>query len=170
MGQFERPFCAHLGRSADDRSASEAYVEVTSPFGCCGRIAFVRRRTIRTKIQRTFIRRMSVHLVGSLGRLASHFQAVGICMHSISGTSNRVHAEITPDLEARTPSAAPVLGGAEGKRLPTQPRPIGTRTGDMTRVSHAPVLILTAPDALAPRIAMAVRTAIAQRERRRSRR
>lgn len=54
--------------------------------------------------------------------------------------------------------------------LPTPPRPVGTGSGYMTRVSHAPVLILTAQNALAPRIAMAVRTAVAQRERRRNRR
>ena len=40
----------------------------------------------------------------------------------------------------------------------------------MARLSQAPVLILTAPDAMTPPIAMTVWTAVAQRERRRNRR
>jgi hypothetical protein len=43
----------------------------------------------------------------------------------------------------------------------TPPRPIGTGSRYMARVSQAPCLILTAPDAVAPRIAMTVRTAVA---------
>ena len=37
--------------------------------------------------------------------------------------------------------------------------PIGTTNSYMARMSHAPVLVLTAEDALAEAIAMAVRTA-----------
>jgi hypothetical protein len=54
--------------------------------------------------------------------------------------------------------------------LITPPRPIGSIGGDVASMSEAPTLILTAPDAAAPRIAMVVRTTAAQRERRRSRR
>ena len=43
--------------------------------------------------------------------------------------------------------------------------PIGHARGRMAGSSQAPVLILTAPDALAPSIAVAVRAAAAQRER-----
>jgi hypothetical protein len=48
--------------------------------------------------------------------------------------------------------------------------PIGHARSRMAGCSQAPVLILTAPDALAPAIAVAVRTAAAQRERGRDRR
>jgi hypothetical protein len=58
--------------------------------------------------------------------------------------------------------AARALGGADGSALPaTPPRAIGTRRGYMARVSQAPGFILTAPAAVAPRAAMAVRTAVA---------
>lgn len=52
---------------------------------------------------------------------------------------------------APTASALPV----------TPPRAIGTRCGYMARVSQAPGFILTTPAAVAPRAAMAVRTAVA---------
>ena len=48
--------------------------------------------------------------------------------------------------------------------------PIGHARGWMARSSQAPVLVLAAPDALAPVVPMAIRTAAAQRERRRNRR
>jgi hypothetical protein len=51
--------------------------------------------------------------------------------------------------------------------LPTPLRPIGTGSGDMARVSQAVVFVLAAPDAAAVPVAMAVRTAVAQREHRR---
>ncbi len=54
--------------------------------------------------------------------------------------------------------------------LITPPRTIGTIGGNMASMSQAPTLILTAPDAVAPPIAMVVRTTAAQRERRRNRR
>jgi hypothetical protein len=51
---------------------------------------------------------------------------------------------------------------SEGERLPkTTQCSIGHARGRMAGCSHAPVLILAAPDALAPSIAMAIRTAAA---------
>ena len=67
--------------------------------------------------------------------------------------------------------AARALDGADGSALPAAPpRAIETRRGYVARVSQAPGFILTAPAAVAQRAAMAVRTAVAQGERRRSRR
>jgi hypothetical protein len=59
--------------------------------------------------------------------------------------------------------AACARGGAEGKRLylKAPPRPTGTRSGHMARVSQAPGLVLAAKAAAAPRTAMSVRTAVA---------
>jgi hypothetical protein len=54
--------------------------------------------------------------------------------------------------------------------LITPPRSVGGISSDVASMSEAPTLILTAPDAAAPRIAMVVRTTAAQGERRRSRR
>ena len=54
--------------------------------------------------------------------------------------------------------------------LETVQRTIGHTSGCMARLSKAPVLILTAPDAITPPITMTVWTAAAQRERRRNRR
>jgi hypothetical protein len=51
---------------------------------------------------------------------------------------------------------------SEGERLPkTMQISIGHARGRMAGCSQAPVLILAAPDALAPSIAMAIRTAAA---------
>jgi hypothetical protein len=56
--------------------------------------------------------------------------------------------------------AARASGGAEGERLAsTPPGPTATIGRDMTGMSQAPGLILTAPAAAARRTAMAVRTA-----------
>ena len=73
---------------------------------------------------------------------------------------------------AWSPSAPPARWAAPtASALPTAPpRANGTRRGYMARVSQAPGFILTAPAAVAKRAAMAVRAAVAQRERRGRRR
>jgi hypothetical protein len=70
---------------------------------------------------------------------------------------DRIHAKVTASQKWR--------GSPE-----TTERAVGHARGWMTRHSDTPSLILTAEDAVAPRIAMPVWTAAAQRESRRNHR
>jgi hypothetical protein len=68
----------------------------------------------------------------------------------------RIHAGIT------STEIKGVERVSEGERLPkTMQISIGHARGRMAGCSQAPVLILAAPDALAPSIAMTIRTAAA---------
>ena len=75
--------------------------------------------------------------------------AISIALKPISRTTSRQRGQVSP-IAAQCP--------------------IGRTRGWMAGSPQAPVLVLAAPDACAPSIAMAVRTAAAQRERRTNRR
>ena len=67
---------------------------------------------------------------------------------------------VTPTIDQSKTIASPIANHL----------PVRSANGGMARVSQAPGLILAAPDALARPVAMEIRTATAQRERRRDRR
>lgn len=82
-------------------------------------IAVVRRRTFRTKIQPTFIRRMSVHPSGCLGRLAGRRLPSGKCLRAFDFRCVKSNARKNHFGHGGEDAfgGAHALGGAEGKRL-----------------------------------------------------
>ena len=161
-------------RSQQKRSGRVVKIKRLAPFseGRCGLRSFGGELFGLKSSQRSSGECRFTQVGVSVNSPVDDFQAVSVCAHSISGASNRMHAKITSDMEARTPSAAPTRWAAPKANASSIANhlPIGSANGWMASVSQAPGLVLTAPNALARPIAMEVRTAAAQRERRRSRR